>query len=92
MSDVTLYPTLPGKVRGIIGMDPLKLQCGDCGVIHEQCTRNVAVCIMTAGFEFHRCETDSPRRCPSCMVRALAECGSMRCADHLKDARDRAKS
>lgn len=38
MSDVTLYPTLPGKAPGIVGYDPLKMQCGDCGAIHEQCT------------------------------------------------------
>jgi len=82
-----LLPTVPGKVRGIVGLDPLRLQCGDCGVTHEQCTRSVAACIITAGFNFHTCEVDSPRRCPECTVRALTECGSQRCADALKDAK-----
>lgn len=85
-----LLPTLPGKVRGIVGWEPLRLQCGDCGTIHEQCSRSVAACIITAGFQFHTCEAGAPRRCPECLVRALTDCGSRRCADALEDARSRA--
>lgn len=97
MSDVTLYPTLPGKAPGIVGYDPLKMQCGDCGAIHEQCTRSVGACILMAGFEFHTCETDTRgpgdngRRCPECLVRVLSDCGAMRHDDQLKDAQSRTR-
>lgn len=82
-----LYPTLPGKAPGIIGWEPLRMQCGDCGAIHEQCHRSVGACILTAGYEFHTCEPGAPRRCPACLARALTECGSTRCADQLREAR-----
>lgn len=68
-------PTLPGKTDGIVGWDPLRLQCRSCGVIHEQCQHTPALEVILCGFQFHVCEvrTGARRRlCPDCLRTATA--------------------
>lgn len=46
-----LMPTLPGKATGIVGVDPMVLQCHDCGATLTQPPgRTVAVFIVTSGW------------------------------------------
>ena len=72
-------PTIPGKVEGIVGWDPVQLQCRDCGVIHT-CkhapgTGKLGFDILLAGFRFHICEgRTGVRRCPSCLRKVLDAC------------------
>lgn len=74
------YPTLPDHVDGIIGLDPLRLQCRDCGAIHEQCHKNANACQLTAGYLFHHCDApDGIRRCPECLAVAKAACPNASC-------------
>lgn len=67
-------PTLPGKVDGIVGLDPLVLQCRECGDIYEGTRRSLAADVILSGFHFHTCEPGSGRRCPSCLSEAEAAC------------------
>lgn len=68
-------PTLPGKVDGIVGLDPLVLQCRDCGSTYEGERRSIAVDILLSGYHFHTCEgRDSRRRCPECLAAVIAAC------------------
>ncbi|MFC0626121.1 hypothetical protein [Kribbella deserti] len=67
-------PTLPGKVEGIVGWDPMVLQCRDCGVTYKG-TRRPATDIILSGFHFHVCEgRDGKRRCPDCLAAVKAAC------------------
>jgi hypothetical protein len=73
---VEQLPTLPGKVDGIVGLDPLVLQCRECGVTHTG-ARGIAFEIIMSGFHFHGCEgRDGVRRCPECLKRAEAACSN----------------
>lgn len=66
--------TLPGKVDGIVGWNPIELQCRDCGVVHTG-TRNPAAEIILSGFHFHRCEgRGGKRRCPPCLAAVEKAC------------------
>lgn len=68
-------PTVPGKVRGIISMDPVTLQCGVCGRVLENTTgRRTSVFIILAGFLFCTLEKDGPRRCPDCLTEHRKTC------------------
>lgn len=68
-------PTLPGKVEGIIGWEPLELQCRDCGDVYTGERKHPAADIILSGFHFHRCEgRDGKRRCPSCLAAVKAAC------------------
>lgn len=74
-------PTLPGKVDGVVSWDPLILQCRDCGDTFTGARRSKAADIILSGFHFHTCEgRESHRRCPECLAKVIAECGSKRCA------------
>lgn len=68
-------PTLPGKVDGIVGLDPLTLQCRNCGATHVG-TRGPgrhAIDIILSGYKFHTCNTEgSVRLCPDCLADAVA--------------------
>lgn len=61
MSDqlaLVLLPDLPGKVHGIVQLDPfVRIQCDGCGHIHDGEPGKTAFAILTAGIQF------SPRRC-----------------------------
>jgi len=67
--------TLPGKVDGVVGWDPLELQCRDCGAVYVGERKHPATDIILSGFHFHRCEDrDGQRRCPSCLAAVKAAC------------------
>lgn len=69
-------PTIPGRVDGIVGWNPVQLQCRDCGEIHTG-TRpdKPGFDILLAGFRFHVCEGPTgKRRCPSCLRKVLDAC------------------
>lgn len=75
-------PTIPGKVDGIVGMDPCVLQCRACGATATQDVRGAGLFITLSGFHFHVCDGRSGlRMCPSCLAAAKAACGSSRCAN-----------
>jgi hypothetical protein len=68
-------PTLPGKVDGIVGWDPLELQCRGCGAVFTGERSRRAADIVLSGFHFHTCEgRDGKRRCPDCLAAAIAAC------------------
>lgn len=68
-------PTLPGKVDGIVGLDPLVLQCRECGTTHNGTRRSIAADIILSGFHFHTCEGQTgTRRCPDCLAAVIAAC------------------
>lgn len=72
---VEQFPTLPGKVEGIVGMDPLVLQCRDCGDTYTGQRRSLGADIILSGFHFHGCEgRDGVRRCPPCLAAVQAAC------------------
>lgn len=68
-------PTLAGKVDGIVGWDPMELQCRDCGAVYVGEYKHAAADIILSGFHFHRCEgRDGKRRCPDCLATIKAAC------------------
>lgn len=71
-------PTLPGKVDGIVGWDPVVLQCRDCGATYTGTVRrNAGADIILSGYRFHACERGtgmSRRRCPDCLAAVEAAC------------------
>lgn len=68
-------PTLPGKADGIVGLDPLVLQCRKCGATYEGSRGRIAADIILSGFHFHTCEGQGAgRRCPDCLAAAIAAC------------------
>lgn len=70
--------TLPGKVEGIVGWDPMELQCRDCGAAFTAEKPKYSgwnSVITRSGFHFHRCEgRDGIRRCPECLAAVKAAC------------------
>jgi hypothetical protein len=71
-------PTLPGKVDGVVGWDPLELQCRDCGAVYTGSSNRRAADIILSGFHFHICEgRDGKRRCPSCLNTAESACPNL---------------
>lgn len=76
-TEIAQMPTLPGKAAGIIGMDPLVLQCRDCGTTYTGTRRSVAAYVILSGFHFHVCEGPTGmRRCPDCLAAVEAACPS----------------
>lgn len=69
-------PTLPGKADGIVGLDPLVLQCRKCGAKHVGERYNIAAEIILSGYRFHTCEPGGGRRCPGCLAAAETACPS----------------
>lgn len=70
-------PNAPGKIDGIVGVDPFTLQCRDCGsTLTKPEKRTIAVFIITAGWNFHICEgRTGVRRCRGCLADVKAACG-----------------
>ena len=67
--------TLPGYVDGIVGWDPLLLQCRDCGATYTGTRRSRATDLILSGYHFHTCEGRAgKRRCPDCLAAAKAAC------------------
>lgn len=80
MSAMLQQPTLPGKAEGVIGLNPLALQCRDCGEVFVGQRRSAATDVILSGFHFHLCEgRDGQRRCPDCLAAAIAACPATRC-------------
>lgn len=72
---VEQLPTTPGKVDGIVGLDPLVLQCRECGITYQGKGHRIAADIILSGFHFHVCEGPTGmRRCPDCLDAAEAAC------------------
>lgn len=69
-------PTVEGKAEGIVSLDPLTLQCRDCGVTTEQpADRGIALFVILSGFHFHTCEGPTGvRRCPPCLEVVRSAC------------------
>lgn len=75
MSQLLPQPTVPGKVAGIIGMDPLTVQCAECGATASRTTeRTGAAFIILCGYRFHLCQSDERRLCPTCFDAETAAC------------------
>lgn len=73
-----LWPTLPGRVQGIVGEDPWVVQCSDCG--NTATDSKIWTLVGMWGWKFHTCEgRDCVRRCPDCLVAVVAACPSRRC-------------
>lgn len=69
-------PTIPGKVAGIVGVDPVVLQCSDCGrTLTQPKDRGVAMFIVLSGWHFHTCEgRTGQRRCRDCLAVVKSTC------------------
>lgn len=70
---LALLPDLPGKVHGIVQLEPfVRIQCDGCGFIHDGRPGHTAVAILTAGIRFsprryqRRVDPDRRRLCRSC--------------------------
>lgn len=68
-----LLPDLPGKVHGIVQLEPfVRIQCDGCGFIHDGKPGKIATGIILSGIYFHhrryRSAIDQDRRrlCRSC--------------------------
>ena len=61
---MNLLSTLPGKVHGIVGQNPWRIQCDGCGAIEEP---NPLVNMRTV---FNPVGGDRRRLCPTCQTEA----------------------
>jgi hypothetical protein len=81
-------PTVEGMARGIIGVDPIVLQCGECGDTLTQDRDGIAAFIILARWNFCGMENDrqqrtqGPRRCRDCMAAHARDCA--RCAEWIR--------
>lgn len=68
-------PTLPGKVDGIVGLDPVVLQCRKCGsTVTREGRRALWSLVVIDGWKFHTCEEGGGRKCPDCLAAAENNC------------------
>jgi hypothetical protein len=68
-------PTIDGKVDGIIALDPMVLQCRDCGeTVTQPEGQRAAAFIILSGFHFCPHEPKPKRRCPACLSVVRADC------------------
>ena len=65
-----LLPTVPGKVHGIVSLDPPTIRCDGCG--HEATGRTLAMVVRYSGIEFDpaRYLADPRRLCRGCRIKA----------------------
>jgi len=79
MTAMLPQPTVPGKVDGIISLDPPAIQCGECGEVWTDGNRiGLAVILSGAagwGFLVRNCSHDLMRRCGDCNLAHRAEFG-----------------
>ena len=60
-----LLPTVPGKVHGIVSLDPPTVQCDACAATYTAPT--LARAVLGSGFHFNpRREHDKRRLCEAC--------------------------
>lgn len=69
-------PTLPGRVDGIVSLDPPKVQCRSCGVIAEGRPGKLAFLVLTCRILFHVADGRTRRLCAEC--RAGCTCTTCR--------------
>lgn len=50
-------PTVPGKVHGIVSLDPPMVQCDGCGLVASE--RSLALTVILSGIRFNRGLYDS---------------------------------
>ena len=81
MTALLQQPTVPGKVDGIIALDPMVLQCRRCGeTVTQPENRRAALFIILSGYHFHTCTKGAEGRlCPECLAEVVKACGSGRC-------------
>lgn len=66
-------PTLVGYTDGIVGVDPMEVQCRECGHIETQPEESSAgVFILMCGMRF--CTIDKVRRCRGCRATHTPDC------------------
>ena len=58
------FPDIPGKVHGIVSLDPPKVQCDGCGLVATGTHLNLL--ILTCGIKFNPRSGDSRRLCADC--------------------------
>ena len=81
MTATPQQPTLPGKVDGIISLDPPILQCRDCGATWTDGGRrdSIAYAVIQSGNHgwgfLVRCRHEKIRRCGDCNAAHRAEYG-----------------
>lgn len=65
MSAAELLPDLPGKVHGIVSLDPPTVQCDGCGMLYRR--SSLALAVLTSGITFNpRDDSDRRRMCLDC--------------------------
>ena len=76
MSDTLpiILPTVPGRVEGIVSLDPPMVQCQGCGATYAGRTLGLTVLRSNILFHQHR----SPRLCKACRLALNCDCGSCR--------------
>ena len=94
-----IFPTVPGKVAGIVNMTPVTVQCQECGALATCETVGLpskigkageAACVLIlSGFHFHSYpwsdgRTDNPRLCRPC--RMARQCQCHRCREERRGA------
>jgi hypothetical protein len=69
----TLLPDIPGKVHGIVQLEPfVRIQCDGCGYLHDGAPGKTAIAILTCGINFsprryrHPRHPDTRRLCHDC--------------------------
>lgn len=76
-------PTLPGKVDGVISLDPPMLQCYDCGEVWADGGRrnSIGFAVVLSGCRgwgfLVRCKHEKVRRCGDCNAAHRAEHGEV---------------
>lgn len=83
--------TLPGKVEGVISLDPLTVQCQECGATDDPDTVGLprtartpegeVLVVILSGIRFHARawpdgRTDNPRLCRACRLSRGCRCVS----------------
>ena len=59
-----LLPDLPGKVHGIVSLDPPTVQCDGCGYTFSH--PRLAIAVMCGGIEFNPRRPSDGRLCKAC--------------------------
>lgn len=81
-----LLPTVPGKVEGIVNLDPPTLQCQECGELDtleahgmRSDPERLGLLVVLSKTHFHGQtwpdgHTDNPRLCRSCRIKRGCRC------------------
>ena len=74
-----ILPSLPGHLDGVIGLDPVRLQCQECGRVGEG--RTALAAIYDGGLHYHRSawpDGTNPRLCRECRLARGCSCDQCR--------------